>query len=454
MTTVVMRHASPSWISAVLLTLSAFALGQALQVNNGFFHGRGILWLTASAALIGAACVAARRSTPVFPLRALHLVLLGAILFQLAQLLADPPLLYSPLRHGRDDPTLAVSLSVIGAMAIALTAGGVRIQRAAFAIILIAHVVAGVRVIRLVPEPRIDVVTVQEAAIDAIAAGKSPYGITFKNIYGSETRFYGDGMASKDEVRFGFPYPPLSLAFVAPAHWLLGDYRYAAVAAIAIAGLLLASLGWSRHAMLAATLLLTTPRVLFEIEQGWTEPFILVMFAWLVAALRRDPARAAVVAGLGMAVKQYFAVVLLLFPLMPAAPGGAGRRLAVAVGVAAAMTLPFLIWDVDGFMKSVVTLQLREPFRLDSLSYLAWLARRGMQPPGVAITLLALAAATVFASRTLPRSPAGFAAGMALVSLAVFAFGKKAFCNYYFFVIGVMMTAVAAADAEPSNDIT
>ena len=450
---VLMLHSRLSWTSVILLAAAAFTLGQALQVNNGFFHGRAILWLTVSLAILGAACLAGRWRLPLASPATLRVALLAGILFQVAQLLTDAPLLYSPLRHGRDDGILAVSLGAMGLLAIAVTVAGTAVRRVAFAGILAAHLVSGVRAVQLVPEPQIDVVTVQEAAIDALVAGQSPYGITFKNVYGSSTRFYGEGLASEEEVWFGFPYPPLSLAFVAPAHLLFGEYRYAAVAALAGVGLMLASFGWSRHAMLGATLLLTTPRVLFEIEQGWTEPFVLFMLVVLVVALRHRPANAGVAAGLAMAVKQYFAVALLLLPLMPAGRRASRHTLAIALASAAAITLPFLIWDFEGFMKSAVTLQWREPFRLDSLSYLAWMARRGWQPPGIAVTLIALALATVFVRRTLPRSPAGFAAAMAIVTVAAFAFGKKAFCNYYFFVIGALLTSVAASEEDRSQGL-
>jgi hypothetical protein len=150
-----------------------------------------------------------------------------------------------------------------------------------------------------------------------------------------------------------------------------------------------------------------------------------------------------------MATKQYLAVALLIVPLMglrPARP--AWRTIAIGIAVASAITLPFVIWDAAGFMKSVVLLQFREPFRLDSLSFLVWMSRRGIHPPTTVVTLTALAVATFAVRRTLPHCPAGFAAGMAVVSFAAFAFGKKAFCNYYFFVIGTLMTAVAAAGTE------
>jgi len=244
------------------------------------------------------------------------------------------------------------------------------------------------------------------------------------------------------------------LALSAPGHWLLGDYRYSLIAALLAVAVLLASFGWTRHAMLSATLLLTTPRVLFEIEQGWTEPLVLLVLVILVVALHRRPDGAGVVAGLGMAVKQYFGLVLVLLP----PPASASRQpwwrhpIVVSLAVATVITAPFVAWDFHGFMNSVVWLQLREPFRLDSLSFLVSMARRGLHPPTTVMTVAAIAVATIVVRQNLPRNAAGFAAAMAIVSVAAFAFGKKAFCNYYFFVIGALMTAVAATSHGESTE--
>jgi 4-amino-4-deoxy-L-arabinose transferase-like glycosyltransferase len=44
-----------------------------------------------------------------------------------------------------------------------------------------------------------------------------------------------------------------------------------------------------------------------------------------------------------------------------------------------------------------------------------------------------------------PRSPHGFALGVALVLGLFFAFNKQAFANYYYFVIGALCVAAATA---------
>ena len=48
---------------------------------------------------------------------------------------------------------------------------------------------------------------------------------------------------------------------------------------------------------------------------------------------------------------------------------------------------------------------------------------------------------TLFTTR---NTASGFAASAALTMFAMFALGSKAFCNYYYFVIGAMCIALAA----------
>jgi hypothetical protein len=44
-----------------------------------------------------------------------------------------------------------------------------------------------------------------------------------------------------------------------------------------------------------------------------------------------------------------------------------------------------------------------------------------------------------------PHTPAGFAAGVTLVTTLFFAFSQQAFCNYYYFTIATACWAIAAA---------
>ena len=80
-------------------------------------------------------------------------------------------------------------------------------------------------------------------------------------------------MVDDGRVQYGFPYPPLSLAMAWPGH-LAGDFRYAELAAlVARRGVRVAAGRASAVAVLAAAVLLFTPRAFFALEQAWTEPF-------------------------------------------------------------------------------------------------------------------------------------------------------------------------------------
>jgi hypothetical protein len=89
-------------------------------------------------------------------------------------------------------------------------------------------------------------------------------------------------------------------------------------------------------------------------------------------------------------------------------------------------------------------LQAREPFRSDSLSYLSWAAREGWGTGSIGWAIAAACLALIVRARRTPNTAAGFAGSLALSSFAMFAFGSKAFCNYYFFVAGTLCCCIAA----------
>jgi hypothetical protein len=449
-----------SWTGGCVFAAAALALGQALQVNDGFFNRIAFLWLLISLAGAVAGVFVAKPSNRFDAVArgALSPILLIGVLLQSAQLLVTRPLMFAPITRGVHDTTLALAVPSLAALAIVMAVAERRMRMAAFSVFVGIHAGLGAWVIRTVPEPRIDVVTVHREAIEALASRRSPYSINFADIYGEDrSKYYAEGTTANGRVLFGLPYPPLTLAFAAPAEWLLGDFRYAEVLALSGAALFIASLGWTRHAMLSAAAFLTTPRFLFELEQGWTEPYGVLLFASTIALLWRSASASPIAWGLTMAIKQYLATSLVLVPLLPIWPGTTRRRAILwALATAALVTLPFAVWDPDGFFQSVVWLQVREPFRTDSLSVLAWLAKRGVSVPTIATTLLAGAVAAALALWKLPRSAGGLAAGTALMMFVLFAFGKKAFCNYYFFVLGALAVTIAASGerTDALNDRT
>ncbi len=126
---------------------------------------------------------------------------------------------------------------------------------------------------------------------------------------------------------------------------------------------------------------------------------------------------------------------------------------ALAVLVAAVVTLPLALWDIKAFLHSAIVLQLHQPYRADALSFLAWWGNG--DPAWTGPFWLAFAALAVAAALSLwrgERSPAGFATAVAFCFFAFFGFNKQAFANYYYFLLGALCCAVAANAGMESLD--
>ncbi len=444
--------ADDSPFSAFALALAATALGQALQISNGNLHPQAIAWLTL--ALVGcASAVLMSRSSRWAPLGAAPALAVAGlgIAVQMIQLLSERPGMYVQLTSPR-----AFLPFIAGIIVASLLAGAGFARRSWFGplrvpMLLFVHFLLGVWMIRMTPDPYIDVYFFQRDGIQAFLHGVNPYAITFPDIYGNVFPFYGPGVSVNGRLTFGFPYPPLSLLMALPGHLFTGDYRYSQLAAMTLSGALMA---YSRPGPLgafAATLFLFTPRIFFVLEQGWTDPLVLLPLAATVFTAAQAPKHVAVLFGLFLASKQYAflaAPALALLMPQPLQWKDYARTLGKSVLIAVAITLPFFLWNVEAFVRSAITLQLHQPFRADALSYLSWFARGNQHWP----TWLAFVAAAVGAALAVWRgahSPSGFAAGVALTLVLFFAFNKQAFCNYYFLVIGACSLGFGALRRAP-----
>jgi hypothetical protein len=425
--------------------VSAIALGYALQIANGFYHPAALGWLTAAIVFCAAGVVWSRSSAN--PSRrgivVLHILMGGGLAWQLVTLGASSPGMYVS-----ENANLSLFRALVLVQAALIGLGFVPIRwlrRIWFPALLLVQLGLGGWMLRASPSPRIDVVVVHRAAIEALLDGRNPYRITFQNIYGANSGFYNPALVAGDRVMFGYPYPPVSLALVVPGHIWAGDYRYAELAALVIGAALIGFARPTLTAKLSASLLLTSPRGLFVLEQGWTEPIAVLLFAGTVYCLLRRPAVAPWVSGLLLVTKQYLVLAGVALLRFTATLGVRRRRFLLGLsGAALVATLPFVLWDPRAFLDNVVLLQAREPFRIDSLSYLSWAARAGWGMGSLAWSLVAACAALLIGLLRTPNTPAGLAASLALSWMVMFAFGSKAFCNYYFFVIGVLCCAVAA----------
>jgi hypothetical protein len=185
--------------------------------------------------------------------------------------------------------------------------------------------------------------------------------------------------------------------------------------------------------------------VWFVIEEGWTEPVAVFLLALTVVLLGRLPIAAGWVAGILAMTKQYFGVIAIAIVRLIFIRRQQWWWVALAAGfAAAAVTLPLALWHPNAFMRNVIWLQTREPFRIDSLSYLAWAAHQGMGQGSFLWALGAGAAAAILTAFSTRNTAEGFAASVSFTTSSFFVFGSKAFCNYYFFVIGALCCAIAA----------
>ena len=296
------------------------------------------------------------------------------------------------------------------------------------------------------PNPGIDVHVFQRDAFAALRAGVNPYAMTFPDIYGNGAN-YGPGLSVNGRLQFGFPYFPLSLLLSMPGQLFGGDERYAQLAAIELAAVLMTFARPRGLGLVAAALFLTTPRIFFVLEQSWTEPFLVLGISAVIFAACRQRRLVPWLFGAFIALKQYLVFALPAAVLLVESP--IDRRklvtfLAKAAILGAAVTLPFVVWGPGEFWRSVVTLQFHQPFRQDALSVLSWWANQGHEQPPVLISFVAASAASALALWRVPRTPAGFGTAVGMTLFAFFLFNKQAFCNYYFFVIGTLCASVAA----------
>lgn len=462
-------------VRALALALSAALLGMALHLTDGLYSPIGLGVLTLSFALCIWAAIFAFASSAMIPLRTFQLFLTGLICVQLFSMLFAPA--------GATEATVPKVSQFPFQMGVTTAAGGLALLQfgrkrwfsvAGFVLMLISFTAIGIWKIRSAPEPYIDVFIFHRDAATALANGINPYTITFPNIYSADTYVYGQGVVENGRLLFGYPYPPLVLLCTSAAHLTLGDSRYAMMLAMFASGVMIALIHRTRTSMLIAMLLLFTPRAFYLVELAWTEPlcvmfltaFALLAYRYYAHHLGKDGSDqryfipAAIMLGLLMASKQYLPAAMLLMPIL--LTGRSHVRsfiiaMLITIATALIVSLPLMLWDIKAFWQSAITLQMRQPYRPDSLSYLAWYGygNKGWTGPfWLAFVAMFLSVALMLWRAR--RGITGFILAFAMTYFAFFAFNKQAFANYYYLVLGALCCATALvlptqANQNPAN---
>ena len=440
------RTLEDRWPMQLLLTVSAATLGFALLIK-GTYDPAALSWLTAALVLCAIALSNPQLSAwdHLGP-KLVTGVLCTALAFETFIFVAATPPKLLNFSSGWKNPGLLVFAIML---AVGFAVGGIK-RRYWFPLLVVAHTTFAAHAIFSVPPPVFDVLVFQREAATALLNGVNPFAITYPDLYGPSSPYTIPGTSVNGRINFGFNYPPLSLLMILPAVTLGVDLRITHLIAITLSAMLIAYSRPSRQASLAAALLLLMPSTITVAYLSWTEPFPLLMLSAAVFfACRRRPATTAVFVCLMVVAKQHLVITLPALSLLFWQTRGRVKRSAIyGIGAAAIVNVPFFLWNPPAFIRALTVIVVERNFRLDALTYLSWLAHQGGPTLPSIVGLLAALAATFLAVRRAPHTPSGYAAAVGFVTFVFFAFNVVGFTNYYYFSIGAMCCAIAAASPK------
>jgi hypothetical protein len=282
------------------------------------------------------------------------------------------------------------------------------------------------------PAPRNDVWFILQGSSHALLHGRNIYTQTWR---GSPPR----GITNL------YPYLPGTTILLAPFYVVLGDVRYGLLAALVVAAAAVRRLSGGHAGLVLSGLVLLLPRVLFGIEQSWTEPLLLALVAVMVWSVEtRRAGLATLCLGAALATKQH---MLLLLPLAAVWPGLGWRRTASAAAGAAGVAALWFVAAPRPFVRGVITYNWHLAPRLDSLSLYTSAIGAGWKPPFVLVPVVMVAIVGLALWR-LPRTTAGFALGSAWVLGTFDLLNKQSFFNEWSLVGELVILAVATLDVE------
>jgi hypothetical protein len=328
--------------------------------------------------------------------------------------------------------------------------GPARHARRAVTAVIVAGTALHLVTLFAVPDPKIDVWIWTQTCIQALLGGVHPYTVDGARVI---TNVYHLGPTASL-----FPYMPLTLVAFAPAYVLFGDYRVLSAlcvpATVALNRATGRQLGLDSRLIDATTLaFLLFPRGAWLTCFGWTEPLLVVVLsAFVYLATRAPGGTAQAIAFLLLpALKQYIVAPVLLF-LAISRPRASVA--AVALTVAAATVVPFLIWDWRPTIAGILA-QMLSPAqpRMDSTSLVALVGLlTGVHVTRwVSVVVQFLVAGMAYA-RLRDHGLGGLLLASSLALYATFLTGWQAFMNYYYLVAEMLLlTAIVLAAGRPSE---
>jgi hypothetical protein len=288
-----------------------------------------------------------------------------------------------------------------------------------------------------------DVFREMQVGTGALARGLNPYGPTVQAMIP-----VSDHSAYLTPEHFG--YGPGILLLGLPGR-LIGDVRLSQAAiwiAIAVVIGLAASRQRTAVAVGSIALVLLSPFGVDLAEHAFNDAGgILFLLLWFLGR-QRHPRWARLALGVALTTKPTILAALLVMLVWSRA---ARRDIWWGLGIAAAIVIPFALWDgVGNFMHSTLELWLGPIFmvnRADAITIGALIHTYGLPYlPSVVIGAATLLVAALIL-RHRPRDSVDLLLGGAVLTIAYLILGHIAFMNYYS-VAAVLLMAVIAIDGN------
>jgi hypothetical protein len=276
--------------------------------------------------------------------------------------------------------------------------------------------------------PTIDVWVIFQQVANGLLHGVNPYDMTFTGV--------PDGQTSTC-----FNYLPVTFLVTGPSKWLLGDVRWVEAACLLGTGAVLTRQvvrrGGGRGQIALAALVALTPGSLLVVQQAWNEPILLLGVVASAVLMERGRWNWAMVPfGLALATKQH---LVLLLPLLLFWPKFGWRRVLGTVGVAVAVSLPWVLADPARFTSCTASFFLGEQAPPKALS--VW--RLLPAPLQLPVLLLALVLAFGIALWRCPRTPAGFLVSAGTVFAVFDLLNKQTFVNQWWLAATLLVSGIA-----------
>ena len=200
-----------------------------------------------------------------------------------------------------------------------------------------------------------EVIIVEEAA-EATLQGDDPYAAEYRD---------GPLSARPEATQVHFPYLPAMLVFGMPralaghAPWTDARMWFTVVSLLAAGIVLLRTWTGGAARIRIFQVLFALPTGALLLATGGVDiPVIAMLLVTAVLARDERPVAAGLAGGLALAAKQT-SILVLPFLLLALPPGLPRRRFVLATGgVAAAIVVPFILWDVGAFVEDAILFPL------------------------------------------------------------------------------------------------